>query len=207
MQNFSLCTRKAKENGGGGMSMFGDKREPAGLVCTEDNSRAELSLGYLRSTWKYWMFSEKRIHYTKYKGEMCGSSEEKRIYILFATLWKNVHRDVENSCSRTECGVRKHFQKIPVFRGLQLCTVCIQERNTTATQSKVFTSCLMGTCPSHGCHVVPFPHASWSWGHRGWQSGYYAILWRQPFPECETQVWNSELWDKLMHYAFFQGIS
>lgn len=29
--------RKAKENGEGGVSMFGDKREPAGLVCTEDN--------------------------------------------------------------------------------------------------------------------------------------------------------------------------
>lgn len=84
------------------------------------------------------MFSKKRIHYTKYEEEMCGSSEEKRIYILFAMLWKNVHRDVENSCSRTECGVRKHFQKIPVFRGLQLCTVCIQKRSTTATQSAVF---------------------------------------------------------------------
>lgn len=63
------------------------------------------------------MFSKKWIHYTKYKEEMCGSSEKKRIYILFATLWKNVHSDVKNSCSRTECGVRKHFQKIPVFRG------------------------------------------------------------------------------------------
>ena len=35
-QNLSLCTRKAKENGEEGMSMFGDGRESAGLVCTED---------------------------------------------------------------------------------------------------------------------------------------------------------------------------
>lgn len=65
------------------------------------------------------MFCKKWIHYTKYKEEMCGSSEEKSIYTLFATLGKNVHSDAENSCSRTECGVRKHFQKIPVVKGLQ----------------------------------------------------------------------------------------
>lgn len=28
------------ENGGGGVSMFGDKREPGGLVRTEDNREA-----------------------------------------------------------------------------------------------------------------------------------------------------------------------
>lgn len=48
---------------------------------------------------------------------MCGSSEEKIIYILFATLWKNVHSDVENFGSRTECGVRKHFQRFQCSRG------------------------------------------------------------------------------------------
>lgn len=81
------------------------------------------------------MFSKKWIHYTKYEEMMCGSSEEKRISILFAMLWKNVHSNVKNSCSRTECGVRKHFQKIPAVKGLQLGTVCIQKRNTAASQS------------------------------------------------------------------------
>lgn len=63
------------------------------------------------------MFSKKWIHYTKYKEEeMCGSSEEKRIYILFATLWKNVHSDVESSCSGTECG-KKTFPKYSSVQG------------------------------------------------------------------------------------------
>lgn len=159
---------------------------------------------------KYWMFSKKWIHYTKYEEEeMCGSSEEKRIYVLFATLWKNVHSDVESSCSRTECGVRKHFQKIPVFKGLQLCTVCIQKRGTTASQSEVLTSYLMGACPSHNCQVVLFPHSSWSWGHPPWMTEWLllnitkaTISWMQ-----DTSVEQTELWDELMHYAFFQGIS
>lgn len=76
---------------------------------------------------------------------MKGSSEEKRMYILFGH-WKNFshHVDVENFgsknlCHRTECGVRKHFQKVPVFKGLQFCTVCIQERNTTKMWSEAFT--------------------------------------------------------------------
>lgn len=139
--------RKAKENGEGGMSMFGDKREPAGLVCTEDNKGAA-ELGILEKYLKILKGKcineilnvfQNWVHYTKYEEEMCGSSEEKSISILFPTLGKNVHSDVENSCSRTECGVRKHFQKIPVVKGLQLCTVCIQQRNTTSTQSEVLS--------------------------------------------------------------------
>lgn len=115
--------------------------------------------------------------------------------------------------SRTEHGVRKHFQKIPAFKGLQLCTVCIQQRNSTETRSEVFLiSYLMGTCPSHACQVVLFPHSSRSWRHRGWQDGYYAILWRQPFPECKTQVWNrtvnfeTSLCTMLSFKGFLKGI-
>lgn len=132
----------------------------------------------------------------------------KRKEFLFC-LQRSGRMYIVMSCSRTECGVRKHFQKTPVFKGLQLCTVCIQQRNKTETWGEVFlASCLMGTCPFHACQVVPFLHSSWSWRHRGWQGGCYAILWRQPFPECKTSVkLDSELWDKLMHYAFFQGIS
>lgn len=50
------------------------------------------------------MFSKKWIHYTKYEEEMCGSSEEKRISILFAMLWKNVHSNVENSVVEQNVG-------------------------------------------------------------------------------------------------------
>lgn len=35
---------------------------------------------------------------------MCGSSEEKRISILFAMLWKNVHSNVENSVVEQNVG-------------------------------------------------------------------------------------------------------
>lgn len=149
------------------MSTFGDKREPAGLVCTEDN-RGAAELGILE---KYLKILKRKcinemlnvfqkvdtLH--KYEEGMCGSSEEEGISILFATLWKNVHSNVKNSCSRTECGVRKHFQKIPVVKGLQLCTFSIQKRNTTASQSEVLTSHLLGSCPSHDCQVVLFPHS------------------------------------------------
>lgn len=138
-----------------------------------------------------------------------GSSEEKRIYILFAMLCKNVCRDVENSCSRTECGVRKHFQEIPVFGGLQLCTVCIQKKEHYCNTERSLCFMLDGN--------LPFSRLP-----SGTISSFIMIL-RTPWMTERllrnimkaTISWvrdtsvkqDSELWDELMHYAFFQGIS
>lgn len=93
-----------------------------------------LHRGYCGSShpWDTWEVPENNEFYRvdilhKVRGDVRIFWREKSLYFVW-NMPEEIMSIVVNLHSRTECGIRKHFQKIPVFKGLQFCTDRIQER-------------------------------------------------------------------------------